>query len=154
MRPGTERNEPVSGARPVAEPANRLDRARNRSLASTMSRVRATKAILSVVGFAARAGVPPPVLLSAAKLDPMLLDGPDADLLHAQELRLWDEAARLTGDRDFGLHLAEWIVGCSEELFDVLAFALRSCATLGEHYRLAGRYMRLVHQGIYLRLEE
>jgi AraC-like DNA-binding protein len=119
-----------------------------------MSRVRATKAILSVVGFAARAGVPPPVLLSAAKLDPTLLAGPDADLPHAQELRLWDEAARLTDDRDFGLHLAEWIASCSEELFDVLAFALRSCATLGDHYRLAGRYMRLVHQGIYLNLEE
>jgi AraC-like DNA-binding protein len=119
-----------------------------------MSRVRATKAILAVVGFAANAGVPPPVLLSAAKLNPTLLAGPDTDLLHSQELRLWDEAARLTGDRDFGLRLAEWIAGCSEELFDVLAFALRSCATLGDHYRLAGRYIRLVHQGIYLRLEE
>ena len=119
-----------------------------------MSRVRATKAILAVVGFAASAGVPPPVLLSAAKLNPMLLAGPDADLLHSQELHLWDEAARLTGDRDFGLHLAEWIAACSEELFDVLAFAVRSCATLGDHYRLAGRYTRLVHQGIYLKLEE
>ena len=154
MKPDTQRNGPVSEARPLAERAKRLDRVRNRSVAFPMSRVRATKAILSVVGFAARAGVPPPVLLSAAKLDPTLLDGPDADLLHAQELRLWDEAARLTGDQDFGLHLAEWIVGCSEDLFDVLAFALRSCATLGDHYRLAGRYMRLVHQGIYLKLEE
>ncbi len=119
-----------------------------------MSRIRATKAILAVVGFATTAGIPPPVLLSAAQLDPRLLAGPDTDLLHSQELRLWEEAARLTGDQDFGLHLAEWIVARSEELFDVLAFAVRSCATLGEHYRLAGRYLRLVHQGIYLQLEE
>lgn len=119
-----------------------------------MSRVRATKAILAVVGFAANAGVPPPALLSAATLSPSLLAGPDIDLPHSQELRLWDEAAHLTGDRDFGLHLAEWIAGCSEDLFDVLAFAVRSCATLGEHYRLAGRYMRLVHEGVYLKLEE
>jgi len=119
-----------------------------------MSRARATKAILAIVGFAANAGVPPPVLLTAAGLDATLLAEPDTDLLHSQELRLWEEAARLTGDRDFGLHLAEWIAGCSEELFDVLAFAVRSCATLGDHYRLAGRYMRLVHQGIYLQLEE
>lgn len=119
-----------------------------------MSRVRATKPIRAIVAFSASAGVPPPVLLSAAKLDPMLLAGPDADLLPAQELRLWDAAARLTGDQDFGLHLAQWAVGCAEELFDVLAFALRSCATLGEHYRLAVRYMRLVHQGVYLQLEE
>ena len=94
------------------------------------------------------------MLLAAAKLNPMLFAGSDTDLLHSHELRLWDEAARLTGDRDFGLHLAEWIALCTEELFDVLAFAVRSCATLGDHYRLAGRYLRLVHQGIYLRLEE
>jgi AraC-like DNA-binding protein len=119
-----------------------------------MSRVRATKAILSVVGFAAQAGVPPPVLLAAAGLDPMLLSGPDADLLQAQGLRLWEEAARLTGDRDFGLHLSEWAASCTEDLFDVMAFALRSCATLGDSFRLGERYMRLVHQGIYLRLEE
>ena len=86
-----------------------------------MSRVRASKAILSVVGFAASAGVPPPVLLSAAQMDPELLSGPDTDVLHAHELRLWEEAARLTGDCDFGLHLAEWIAGCTEDLFDVLA---------------------------------
>ena len=119
-----------------------------------MSRVRATKVIRALVGFAASAGVPPPALLAAAKLDPALLCGPDADLLHTQELRLWDEAARLTGDRDFGLHLAEWIAARPEEFFDLLAFAVRSCATLGEHYRVAGRYLRLVHQGIYLNLEE
>ncbi len=119
-----------------------------------MSRVRATRAIQSVVGFAASVGVSPPLLLSAAKLDPMLISGPDAEMLHSQELRLWDEAARLTDDPDFGLHLAEWVGRRTEEIFDVLAFALRSCATLGDSYRLAERYMRLVHQGIYVHLEE
>lgn len=61
---------------------------------------------------------------------------------------------RLTGDDDVGLHVAEWLAPRTDEIFDVLAFALRSCATLGEHYRRAGRYLRLVHDGIYLRLEE
>ena len=119
-----------------------------------MSRVRATKAVLAVVGFAASAGLSPPLLMAAAELSPALLAGPDADLLPSQELRLWNEAARLTGDADFGLHMAEWIAGHTEDLFDVLAFALRSCATLGENYRLASRYIRLVHQGIFLDLEE
>ena len=118
-----------------------------------MSRVRVTKTILSVVGFAASAGVPPPVLLAAAKLDPTLIAGPDADLLHSQELRLWDEAARLTGDRDFGLHLAEWIAARPEEFFDLLAFAVRSCATLGDQYRRMGRYVRLLHKETHLSLE-
>lgn len=119
-----------------------------------MSRARATKPILAIAGFAASVGVSPPALLAAAELSPTLLAGPDADVVHSQELRLWNEAARLTGDRDFGLHLAEWVASCPEEHFDVLAFALRSCATLGEHFRLAERYIRLVHQGIFLKLEE
>jgi AraC-like DNA-binding protein len=119
-----------------------------------MSQVRATKAVLAVVGFAATAGVAPPVLLQAAGIDPALLTGPDAYLLLTQEQRLWHEAARLTGDPDFGLHLAEWAVPRMEEQFDVLAFAVRSCATLGEHYRRVGRYLRLIHDGIYLSLTE
>lgn len=112
------------------------------------------KTILAVVGYAASAGVPPPELLHAAGLDPALLADPDAYLLPSQEIRVWAEAVRLTGDQDFGLHLAEWAARSSEHLFDVLTFAVRSCPTLGEHYRLAGRYIRLIHEGTYLSLEE
>ena len=119
-----------------------------------MSRDCPIKTILVIVGFAANAGVPPPELLSAAGLDPAALADPDAYLLHAQEMRVWDEAIRLTGDQDFGVHLAEWVARFPLDHFDVLAFAVRSSPTLGEHYRLAGRSMRLIHDGIYLSLEE
>ena len=112
------------------------------------------KTIQAVVGFAANAGVPPPDLLRAVGLDPAGLDDPDAFVPHARELRLWDEAVRRTGDQDFGLHLAEWAARFPPDHFDVLAFAVRSSATLGEQYRLAGRYIRLVHEGIYLSLEQ
>jgi AraC-like DNA-binding protein len=119
-----------------------------------MRLVRVTRAILPVIGFAASAGVPPPRLLGAAGLDPLLLAEPHVDLPHAQELRLWQEAARLTNDQDFGLHLAEWVAPQADQHFDVLFFALRSCATLGDHYRRAARFTRLLHEGIYLSLEE
>lgn len=112
------------------------------------------KTILAIVGFAASAGVSPPELLRAAGIDPMLLGDPDGYVLRAQEARLWDEAVRMTGDADYGVHLAEWVVRHPLDHFDVLAFAARSSPTLGEHYRLAGRYIRLIHEGIYLSLEE
>jgi AraC-like DNA-binding protein len=112
------------------------------------------KTILVIVAFGANAGVSPPELLGAAGLDPALLANPDAYLPHAQEMRLWDEAVRLSGDPDFGVHMAEWVARAPEDHFDVLAFAVRSCPTLGEHYRLAGRYMRLIHEGLYLSVEE
>lgn len=112
------------------------------------------KTVMIIVGFAAQKGVQPPRLLEAARLEPALLAHPDAYLTHAQEIRLWEEAARLTNDPDFGLHLAEWVARSPEDFFDVLAFALRSSPTLGEQYRRAGRYMRIIHEGIYLTLEE
>lgn len=112
------------------------------------------KTILTLVGFAANAGVSPPDLLRAAGLDPALLHGPDVYLSRSQEIRVWDEAVRLTGDRDFGVHLAEWVARAPEDHFDVMTFAVRSCPTLGDHYRLAGRYIRLIHEGVYLTLEE
>lgn len=137
-----------------AEGAKSIDRARQSYLPSSMSRVPARRVIVAIAGFAARAGVPPPVLLQAARLDPKLLTGPDSYLLHVQEMRLWDEAARLTGDHDLGLHMAEWVALCPEDHFDVLAFAARSCATLGDHYRRVARYIRLAHGGVQLSLEE
>ncbi len=116
--------------------------------------MRVTSAVLPLIAFANANGVSPPDLLHASQLDPTLFAGPDVDLLNSQELRLWSEAARLTGDDDFGLHLAEYLAPRTDEVFDVLSFALRSCATLGDHYRRASRYLGLVHAGIYLRLED
>lgn len=112
------------------------------------------KTILTILGFAASVGVSPPEILGAVGLDPALLSNPDGYLLQAQEMRIWDEAVRRTGDPDFGLHLAEWVAQVPEDHFDVLTFAVRSSPTLGAHYRLAGRYIRLIHEGVYLTLEE
>lgn len=110
--------------------------------------------MLAIIGFAASAGAAPPDLLREAGLDPSVLVDMDSHLPHAQEKRLWEAAVRLTGDSDFGLHLAEWTVRSPPENFDVLAFAARSCLTLGEQFRLAGRYIRLIHEGVQLTLEE
>lgn len=74
-------------------------------------------------------------------------------LAHAQELRLWEEAARLTSDPDFGLHFAEWLAPRTVDVFDALAFAVRSCATLGDQLRLVTQYSSLVHNEIVLTLE-
>ena len=113
-----------------------------------------TKTIQAIVGFAANARVPPPELLRAAGLDPSKVADLDAYVTHSQELRVWDEAVRMTGDPDFGLHLAEWLAASPLDHYDMLSFAVRSCPTLREHYRVAGRHIRVIHDGIYLSIEE
>jgi len=97
--------------------------------------------------------VAPDVLLRSTGLDLASVGNPDASVPHGQKLRLWDEAARLSGDPDFGLHMAEWVSQSPEDHFDLLAYAVRSCATLGEHYKRMGRYVRLIHEGMFLSLE-
>lgn len=107
--------------------------------------------ILGVVGFAATLGVAPDELLRSAGLDPAF--AATAEVSPSQRVRVWEEASRLSGDLDFGLHMAEWVAAMPEVHFDVLAFAVRSCATLGEHYQRMTRYVRLIHRDVYLSLE-
>lgn len=107
--------------------------------------------VLGLLGFSAGLGVPPDVLLRAADLDPALMT--QAVVPHRQVLRIWEEATRLSGDDDFGLHMAEWIIVQAEARFDVLAFAMRSCPTLGDQYARMGRYIRLLHKETILALE-
>ena len=59
---------------------------------------------------------------------------------------IFDVAARLSENAHLGLHFAEWVCAQPEAHFDVLAFAVRSCATLGEHYRMVERYACLIHE--------
>ncbi len=118
-----------------------------------MSRVSPSKVILAVVGFAAQAGVSPVELLRATGLHPATCADPDAFVPSRQERRLWEAAVCLTGDQNFGLHLAEWVCRSPEDHFDVLAYATRSCATLGEHYARMGLYIRLLHADAYHSLE-
>lgn len=116
-----------------------------------MESVEPNKEVLALVGFAASLGVPPDELLQAAGLSPVVAAG--AVVSHAQVHRLWEEATRLSGDSDFGLHMGEWLSQQAEEHFDVLAYAMRSCATLGEQYRRMERYVRLLHNETFLSLE-
>jgi AraC-like DNA-binding protein len=96
------------------------------------------------------AGVDPLEALAAVGLDPARLDEPDdrvsADLVSA----LWREAVARTGDRGLGIHLAEKI---QPGMFDVLDYAVRSCATFGDGARLCQRYIRLLHTGAALQLD-
>lgn len=59
-----------------------------------------------IVGAAAARGVAADGLMAAAGFEAAWLDDPDARMPLAVETRLWDEAARRSGDVAFGLHAA------------------------------------------------
>lgn len=102
------------------------------------------KIFQAIVAGAAAQGVAPPDLLEAAGVDAAILADPDARLPRAAENRMWHEAARLTRDEAFGLHLPERL---PTDGLGAIGFALRSSPTIGGAYDRVGRYMRLVAHG-------
>lgn len=113
-----------------------------------MSTVSAKMCQLIVLGAAAQ-GIEPERLLQLADLKSDMLTDPDGRLPRAREVHLWEAAVRLTGNDDFGLHVAEtFSIG---DLGGV-GFAVRSSATLGEAYERVARYLALVNQDIDLHI--
>lgn len=95
-----------------------------------------------ILGLATARGVPAASLMVDVGFDPAWLHDPDARMPLAVESRLWDEAARRSGDPDFGLHAAAAI---RPGLFQVLDYAVRTAPTLGVALQRLVRYNRLLH---------
>jgi len=95
-----------------------------------------------VVRAAAARGVAPERLRELTGFDATIAKDPDARISLEVESKLWDEAARLTGDDAFGLHAAS---GLQPGVFDVLDYACRTAPTLLASYERLMRYNRLEH---------
>ncbi len=80
--------------------------------------------------------------MRTAGFDPAWLNDPDARMPLAVETRLWDEAARRSGDAAFGLHAAAAI---RPGMFQVLDYAVRTAPDLGAALQRLVRYNRLLH---------
>lgn len=102
------------------------------------------------LAFAEHAGVERSRLLTAAGLRAEELEDPEARIPLEAEGRVWEEAARLSGDADFGLHAAELL---RPGAFDVLDYAVRASPTLGEAVQRLARFNRLLHDMAEIRLE-
>jgi AraC-like DNA-binding protein len=107
------------------------------------------KVFQAVVAGAAAAGVPPDELLRAAGLAAADLADPDGRLPRACEVRLWQEAARSTGDDCFGLHLSGTLAVGD---LGALGFAVRSSATVFDAYQRVARYLHVLAQGAVLQI--
>lgn len=88
-------------------------------------------------------------VLSSAGAHPAALNDPDGRIPHELALSVWREAVRRSGDDAFGIHAAEQI---RPGAFDVLDYATRSSATLGEGLERLVRYHRILHDAAVVRL--
>ena len=102
------------------------------------------KAVGKIAAAVAAAGIAPEELYRRVALDPALLVDPDGRIPYAQLVALYEQAARLTGDRAFGLHLSE---RTSPRVFDVLGYVVMNSPTLGEALRRVVRYHSIWNDG-------
>ena len=81
-------------------------------------------------------------IFAAAGLKDAAPVDPDTRVPTSAVMTLWDEAVRLTGDLELGLHIAEH---AEIDSFDVTLYAMLASPTLGEAYARMSRYQRLIH---------
>lgn len=107
-------------------------------------------AVRKIINFAARYEVSAESLYQLVNLDPEVLNNPDHRIPFAQLVALYEQAARLTGDEAFGMHLGESI---DPRVFDVLGYAAINSATVGEAFSRVARYHSIWTDGAQLDLE-
>jgi AraC-like DNA-binding protein len=108
------------------------------------------KAIEKIINFATAAGVSPEDLYFAIRLDSSVLLDPDNRIPFAQLVELYEKAAELTHDNDFGLHLGQTV---DLRLFDVVGYSALNSPTLGDAFARVARYHSIWTDGAVFKVE-
>jgi AraC-like DNA-binding protein len=99
------------------------------------------KAVEKIVRYAATRGV---------KLDPSISSHPDDRIPFTQLVDLYERAAQLTGDKNFGLHVGQSV---DPKLFDVVGYSALNSPTLGDAFARVARYHSIWTDGATFTLE-
>ncbi|HKS08989.1 MAG TPA: AraC family transcriptional regulator [Pyrinomonadaceae bacterium] len=108
------------------------------------------KAAEKILKAAVVRGVKAESLCRAVNFDPTVLDDPDSRMPFAQLVALYEKAAALTGDDNFGLHIGESV---DLSLFDVVGYCALNSSTLGAAFTRVARYHSIWTDGALFTLE-
>jgi len=95
------------------------------------------KAADKIITFAQRYNVSTESLYQAVGLNPSLLNDPDNRIPFSQLVDLYETAAQLSRDPNFGLHLGETV---NPRAFDLVGYIALNSPTLGEAFARVTRY--------------
>jgi AraC-like DNA-binding protein len=98
-----------------------------------------------------RLGVDTETLLRTVGIRRETLEDPDARLQGHEASALWAKAYELTGDPVLSLHAAE---ACPLGAYKVIDYMGSSARTVGEAFRYAARYFKLINTAVTLRIDE
>ncbi len=105
------------------------------------------KAAEKIISLAIAHGVTPESLYEVVKLDPTTLLDRDNRIPFAQLVALYEKAAELTGDVNFGLHLGESV---HPSAFDVVGYSALNSPTIGAAFTRVARYHSIWTDGAHL----
>ena len=108
------------------------------------------RSVRPVLGHVEHLGIPLADVLAGAGLERQVFDDDEARVPHEAALAVWREAVDRSGDAFFGLHTAERI---RPGAFDVLDYAIRASATLGDGLVRLTRHHRALHDVARIDLE-
>jgi AraC-like DNA-binding protein len=108
------------------------------------------KAVEKIATAAAARGVRADSLFEAVNLDASVLDDPDSRIPFAQIVALYEKAAELTGDANFGLHIGQTV---NPTAFDVVGYCALNSSTLGAAFARVARYHSIWTDGALFTLE-
>jgi AraC-like DNA-binding protein len=108
------------------------------------------KAAEKIIRAAAVHGVKPEELYRSVGLDDSALLDPDNRIPFAQLVALYEKAAELTGDDNFGLHIGEAI---HPSAFDVVGYSALNSPTIGAAFTRVARYHSIWTDGALFTLE-
>ena len=108
------------------------------------------KAVEKILKAAANHGIEAERLYEVVKLDPSVLLDPDNRIPFAQLVALYEKAADLTGDTNFGLHLGQTV---NPTVFDVVGYSAVNSPTLGAAFTRVARYHSIWTDGALFILE-
>jgi AraC-like DNA-binding protein len=94
-------------------------------------------------------GVRKELFLDEVGFDATLLGDPDNRIPYSSIIAMYEQAARVTGDDCFGLHIGERV---NPRMFDIIGYIVMNSPTLGEAIRRAERYHSIWNAGASLNL--
>jgi AraC-like DNA-binding protein len=116
-----------------------------------VSRAEISAAMVSqMLRYASSRGIDTGALLSSLGVEPSFLDSPDARLPAETYLALQEEAAALSGDEYFGLHMGEFTETGS---YSILGYLMMNCRNLAEASEKSMRYARIIGTMIQVRMQ-
>ncbi len=105
----------------------------------------------ALVAACERLGVDADTMLRSVGIPRERLEDPDARLANRDAGALWAKAYELSGDPVLSLHVAE---ACPLGAYKVIDYMAASARTVGEAFRYATRYFRIINTAVTLAIDE